>query len=66
MEERLLMEFSDLTQKIAKLFQFTLTEKFDALDNTMRDLMMKQLEVMRTYNDILFERISRIMRQEKD
>lgn len=66
MEERLLMEFSDLTQKIAKLEQFTLTEKFDALDNTMRDLMMKQLEVMRTYNDILFERISRIMRQEKD
>ena len=66
MEERLLMEFSDLTQKIAKLEQFTLTEKSDALDNPMRDLMMKQLEVMRTYNDILFERISRIMRQEKD
>lgn len=61
MEERLLNEILDLTRKITRLECFLQTEKFKALGTESKDLLLKQIEVMNQYRDILFTRIQLIM-----
>lgn len=61
MEERLLKEILELTIKLTKLECFLQTEKFKALGTESKDLILKQMEVMNQYRDILFARIEMIM-----
>lgn len=61
MEERLLNEILDLTRKITRLECFLQTEKFKALGTESKDLLLKQIEIMNQYRDILFTRIQLIM-----
>jgi len=58
--ERLENEFEDLTQKINKLCDFTQSEKFDEISKENKKLLNTQLYVMRTYRNILNERLKLI------
>lgn len=61
MELRLLNEFTDLTRRIAKLECFLDTDVFRALGHQPQELLLKQLEAMHQYYDILFERVEMLM-----
>ena len=61
MESRLLNEFTDLTRRIAKLECFLDTDVFRTLGNESQELLLKQVEAMHQYHDILFARIEIIM-----
>lgn len=61
MELRLLNEFTDLTRRIAKLECFLDTDVFRTLGNETQELLLKQVEAMHQYHDILFARIEIIM-----
>ncbi len=64
MEERLLNEILDLTRKLTRLECFLQTENFKTLGAESKDLILKQMEVMNQYRDILFTRIQLIMTSE--
>lgn len=61
MELRLLNEFTDLTRRIAKLECFLDTDVFRTLGHESQELLLKQLEAMHQYHDILFARVEMLM-----
>ena len=56
-ELRLLSEQEDLATKVGKLAKFVESEKFNELDNDMKELLNKQLVIMKGYNQILIKRL---------
>lgn len=58
-KERLIEEKNQLTDRINKLQQFVLTDKFDSLPYTDKELLMQQLEAMDNYAYILTQRVDR-------
>ena len=61
MELKLLNEFTDLTRRIAKLECFLDTDVFKTLGKESQELLLKQLEAMHHYHDILFARVEILM-----
>ena len=57
-EKRVIEEKIELNERLTKLRQFFLSEKFYALDNDEMRRLQKQAEAMQVYCDILSERIS--------
>lgn len=55
---RMLDEQGELLEKCIKLDQFIGTEKFKSLDDTNKDLLKRQRSSMKTYYEIISERIS--------
>lgn len=56
--ERMVVEFQENGERTNKLRAFILdTEKFDALDNLNKDLMIAQLKAMEAYISVLSIRI---------
>lgn len=58
-KERLIQEKDELTNRITKLQQFVLTDKFDSLPYADKELLMQQLEAMDNYAYILTQRVDR-------
>lgn len=59
-KERLLEEQQQLNEKIEKLESFTLSDKFKEVDEVQMSLLNIQLIAMKTYSQILLERIVRL------
>lgn len=59
-ELRVLNEEADLNEKIEKLEAFTKNDKFNGLDDEMKDLMSKQLIIMKGYHQILVKRLDKL------
>lgn len=57
-ELRLLSEQEDLATKVEKLAKFVESEKFNDLDDEMKELLNKQLVIMKGYNQILIKRLN--------
>jgi hypothetical protein len=57
-KSRLLIEKSDLSEKIQKLSSFIGGNNFKSIDPKQQDLLSKQLPVMKAYEGILSERLS--------
>ena len=65
--DRMLMEFQENGERTNKLRAFILDEeKFNALDNLNKDLMISQLKAMEAYISILSIRIGLNSRVEDD
>ena len=58
--ERLIEEKNQLDEKIAKLDVFTKSDAFNGIDNVQRGLLRVQLNAMRTYSQVLDERLWRL------
>ena len=56
-EDRMIIEVSDLEDKISKLSAFLDTEKFNSLPAEHQSLLIKQNTVMKSYRDILRRRL---------
>lgn len=56
-EDRMIIEVSDLEDKISKLSTFLDTEKFNSLPAEHQSLLIKQNTVMKSYRDILRRRL---------
>ena len=56
-EDRMIIEVSDLEDKIFKLSTFLDTEKFNSLPAEHQSLLIKQNTVMKSYRDILRRRL---------
>ena len=56
-EDRMIIEVSDLEDKISKLSIFLDTEKFNSLPAEHQSLLIKQNTVMKSYRDILRRRL---------
>lgn len=55
---RVSQEREELRTKIFKLESFILSDKYNALEpEEAKDLLVEQLQAMKVYSDILFERI---------
>lgn len=57
---RLIEEKNQLDEKIAKLDVFTKSDAFNGIDNVQRGLLRIQLNAMRTYSQVLDERLWRL------
>lgn len=57
-KERLIEEKTQLNEKIEKLEAFTLSEKFQKIEPFQMSLLNVQLFSMKTYSQILVERIA--------
>lgn len=57
-KERVEQELKELGEKMAKLVDFTCSEKFRSLSNEMQYLMCDQLRTMMEYSNILRRRLS--------
>ena len=58
-QKRVVDEMFQLKDRVIKLQSFVNSEKFSALTAEEQDLLLRQLDVMSQYNDILDERIER-------
>ena len=58
--ERLKAEKVELDEKIEKLDAFTKSGKFNEIDPVQMTLLNIQLQAMKTYSEILHERIVRL------
>lgn len=56
-QQRVMDERVDLNARIDRLWMFTQSSQFKALNPAERERMERQLGVMRTYSQILTERI---------
>ena len=56
-QERVIEEQTELTTKIIKLVEFIFSGKASSLPAIQTDLLIRQLSAMRTYPDILRQRI---------
>lgn len=56
-QERLIKEREELMIKIRKLEAFSFSNDFYALENSEKELLKKQLDIMHEYDTILFLRI---------
>lgn len=56
-QQRVIAEKRELVERIEKLVTFTGTAQFVVLPLTQRTMLLHQLDVMKTYRDILQERI---------
>lgn len=56
-EDRMIIEISELEDKISKLSVFLNTEKFNSLSDEHQSLLIKQDTVMKSYRDILRRRL---------
>lgn len=56
-QERLVDELQELTHKVDKLEEFTLTTVYQELGENMQELMEYQLEGMKQYQFALFKRM---------
>lgn len=56
-KDRVQVELRELTEKATKLAGFIGSEKFNALDGRMKELLTEQREVMEKYADILTRRL---------
>ena len=56
--QRLLIERSELDEKLSKLNSFLLTKTFDNLTNAEKYLLGKQVQYMNSYRQVLDARIS--------
>lgn len=57
-KDRLIEEKAQLNEKIEKLESFTLTDNFKKIEAVQISLLRAQLLAMKTYNQILAERIA--------
>lgn len=57
---RLILEHTELNEKIEKLDTFTKSDKFTLIDNVQMTLLNIQLCAMQTYSQCLVERIARL------
>lgn len=58
---RLMHEYRELRERVAKLEMFTLTSEFHtAITQADRDDLREQLEYMQKYRDVLSRRVSRL------
>jgi hypothetical protein len=55
--QRLIIEKRELGEKIVKLTEFIMSQKFETLDDDNRRLLNQQLSYMKCYHDTLVERI---------
>jgi hypothetical protein len=55
--QRVINEKRELEEKILKLSEFILSEKFDTLSEDHRFLLAKQQNIMQDYSDVLADRI---------
>lgn len=58
-QKRVIREQEELTNKINKLKDFICSFSFHAISAIDRELLIKQLKAMRSYNRILITRIER-------
>ena len=58
--DRLKNEEKELTERINKLSGFTNSEHFNKVDDVQKALLKVQLAAMRTYQECLNERITRL------
>lgn len=59
-KERLIIEKTELNEKLEKLNTFILSEKFKEIDNVQMTLLNIQVKAMETYSQCLLERIVRL------
>lgn len=59
-KERLVDEKTQLDEKIEKLEAFTLSENFQKIEAVQMSLLNAQLFAMKTYSQILVERLARL------
>jgi hypothetical protein len=59
-KERLEIEKAELDEKIHKLESFIESENFSKIDSVQRTLLNVQIQAMRTYSQILLERLARL------
>ncbi len=57
--QRVQQELERLTDRIAQLRQFMLTEKFQTISEWQRDLLRRQCKAMNKYADILTMRLGK-------
>lgn len=57
-KDRVILEKNDLCEKLLKLEQFLVSEKFRTLPNKMRSLLQDQYDVMSAYIRILDARLA--------
>ena len=57
-EKRLLEEESQLKEKIGKLYDFTQSDKFSELPDYAKQMLIIQLDAMRTYNRVISYRVA--------
>ena len=55
-KERLTTEQMELTEKIVKLEDFIMSDKFRSIDPIQQSLLKVQLNAMKTYSQCLIER----------
>lgn len=56
-QDRMRLEYAELSERLAKLLQFLRTEAFDALDHYDRERLHLQPQAMMSYEFILSDRI---------
>lgn len=59
-KDRLLIEQSELEDKLNKLNDFNASEKADEIDPVQKDLLLVQAGAMYTYNECLKARLARL------
>lgn len=59
-KQRLVEEKAQLNERIEKLEAFQSSEKFNEIDPVQMTLLNCQVHAMRTYSQILLERIARL------
>jgi hypothetical protein len=57
---RLIEEAAQLNQRLDKLKEFQLSEKFSTIDPVQMTLLNIQAQAMQTYSQVLTERIARL------
>lgn len=60
-EERVQLEYEELSQRLSKLKRFIKTEEFMELHPVERDALAAQAKYMELYQNILVQRIARFM-----
>lgn len=56
-QQRVLDEKAELDERLKKLSAFVITDAFNRLDSTDRELLLEQEDAMTTYSDVLARRI---------
>lgn len=59
-KDRLVIEQSELEDKLNKLNDFNASEKADEIDPVQKDLLLVQAGAMYTYNECLKARLARL------
>jgi hypothetical protein len=57
-QQRVLDEKVELDERLKKLSAFVVTDAFNRLDSTDRELLLEQEDAMTTYSDVLGRRIA--------